>query len=246
MTVRPNITKPTSEEDFVFMGITFIDLSELFSGEFSTPAECDTPPSVAIIKINDMKVYEYDVTECIVQGLTFDEKAYFLVTEDKGILVSYDVSSENVYGSYIAEFEDSLKTLKVENTIDLSDPSTAPLFGQTLSKEKVMVESVPYDIEVTSNLAVSDFAFSEENKQISFKVEGSEGTEGSTTIYIGKVLEGPYTVIMDGNPMDDVMVVEDKTTGETSVDLTYTEGVHVIYPKTLQYIMIDAMLTNPK
>ena len=228
VTVSPNITKPTSEEDFVFMGVAFMDLLELFSGEFSTPADCDTPPSAAIIKINDMKVIEYGVSECISQGITFDEKTYFLATEEKGIAVSYDVSSENVYESYLEEFEESLKTLKVENTIDLSDPSNAPLFGKILSKEKVMVEGKSYDIEIVSNLDVSEFVFSEENKEISLKVEGKEGSESSTQLYIGKVLEGPYTVTMDGNPMDDVMVVDDKTTGETSVDLTYAEGLHDI------------------
>ena len=218
----------TGVKQIVSMSVVVVDIEEIISEEILTEDECSTPTLAAIIRVNDMKVIEYDEIECRFPEMTLYEKVYSLATEEKVVYVVYDASSENVYDSNIRKFEESLKTLKIENTIDLSDPGNAPLFGLTLSKETVMVKDKPYDIEIVSNSDVSDFTFSEENKLISFKVEAKKGSDGFTTLYIGEVLEGPYTVTIDGKPMDDVMLVEDKTNGETSVDLIYAEGVHNI------------------
>ena len=232
--VSPGITyKLTGEVDAVYMEIFVGDLLELRSLEVSsTPTDesgCVMPTPFAIINLNGMKAGEM-LMEC--EGtemmLPMKMKELSLATEEKTISVTFSASSDTVYESNIAKFEESLKTLRIENTIDLSDPSNAPLFGLTLSKEIVMVDNKPYDIEIVSNSRVMDFSFSEDNKQISFKVEAKDGSEGFSRLYIGEVLEGPYTVTIDGKPLDDVMPVEDKTNGETSVDLIYEEGVHDI------------------
>ncbi len=247
--MSPGITyKLTGEVDVVYMEIFVGDLSELSSLEgWSRPTDetgCVMPTPFAIINLNDMKAGEF-LMECeeTEMMLSMKMKGLALATEEKVICVTYSASSENVYDSHIAKFEESLETLKIENTIDLSNPGLAHLFGMTLSKEQVMVDNRQYDVEIVSDSTTSDFTFSEENKQISFKVEAKEGSEGFTTLYIGKVLEGPYTVTIDGKPMDDVMLVEDKTNGETSIDLIYGEGVYDITMIGTQVVPEFSILT---
>ena len=213
--------------DVVFMGVTIRDLSESVFSQ-STGSECEKLTSVKITTLNDMKILEFDPTRCEFQGMMTNMKMYVLLTEENSVEIFY-AATDNDYETNIAKFEESFKTLKIENTIDISDPSAIAAFtNETLTKQTVMVEGNPYDIDILSNSIITDFTFSEESKAVSFKVEGKEGTEDGPTVYVDKVLEGPYTVTIDGKPMEEWMVIEDKTTDQTSLGLSYAEGVHDI------------------
>ena len=75
--VTPGVTNQLGETDFVYIDIVVIDLSEIISEEFLIEDECDMPSSAAIIRMNDMKIVEYDKIECRFQEMTFYEKVYF-------------------------------------------------------------------------------------------------------------------------------------------------------------------------
>ncbi len=80
-------------------------------------------------------------------------------------------------------------------------------------------EGTTYDVNAFCNSIVTDFSFSQTNKQISFNVEGASGTTGSCTITIpDDLLWGEFSVYMDGDPL-----VKD-------VDYTQTHnGTHYIF-----------------
>jgi hypothetical protein len=73
-------------------------------------------------------------------------------------------------------------------------------------------------VAAQSSSQISDFALNEEIKMISFKTDGT-GTE--TTVAVGKVLEGPYTVMVDGQATTDY---EESTDSEGTKTITTAHG----------------------
>ncbi len=228
MTILPiKLSEPLSET--VRSIIFIIDTLEL-SPVSLTPASaqsCDTPVYLAITKLNDMKVLEV-VKECQSVLNTIKTKMYFVVSEHVYIAIAFAANSDIAYKNNIAKFEESAKTFKTEKIIEPFSFEYDHLQGLSHGKQKVLAGGNSYNVAVTSNSTISDFVFSEENKQISFNVEGEGGTEGSARINVGKVLEGPYTVTMDRKTMDDFIVIEDRTVNETSIVLYYTHSKHEI------------------
>ena len=72
------------------------------------------------------------------------------------------------------------------------------------------------------------FSFDENNREISFELQDKDATLGSTEIYLDNALNAPYTVTIDGNVDDTFMVIEDKTTGQTSISISYIHPVDKI------------------
>jgi hypothetical protein len=74
-------------------------------------------------------------------------------------------------------------------------------------------------IESTSN--ITEFSFNETAHQISFKASGDAGTNGTTIIYIGQVLQEPYSLVLDGIPSTEFDIITNGTTGEKGIQVTY-------------------------
>ena len=74
-------------------------------------------------------------------------------------------------------------------------------------------------IESTSN--ITEFSFNETAHQISFKTSGDAGTNGTTIIYIGQVLQEPYSLVLDGIPSTEFDIIINGTTGEKGIQVTY-------------------------
>jgi hypothetical protein len=84
-------------------------------------------------------------------------------------------------------------------------------------------------LPINSSSNVTDFRFSEEMKQILFKV-ASEGNNGGGIVMlpISRVLEGPYTVTFDGNVTTNFEIINNQTSNETSIKISHGEGMHDI------------------
>jgi hypothetical protein len=80
-------------------------------------------------------------------------------------------------------------------------------------------EGKTYDIDAFCNSIITDFSFSQPNKQIGFNVAGESGTTGSCTVTIpDDLLWGEFSVYMDGNPL------------AKDVDYTQTHnGTHYVF-----------------
>ena len=90
--------------------------------------------------------------------------------------------------------------------------------------QSVVVAGEPIEVELNSSSTISEFKLDEENKRITFKVDGPTGTAGKTEMTIGRILEGPYTVTIDGEVTNDVEVSQGS--GETIIGISYSHSIH--------------------
>lgn len=95
----------------------------------------------------------------------------------------------------------------------------------TPSVELVTVAGETIALNLNSSSTISEFQLDEESKSIRFTADG-DGTAGVTEISIGRVLEGPYAVTIDGQVASDAEVTQSAATGESLIRIPYTDGVH--------------------
>ena len=84
----------------------------------------------------------------------------------------------------------------------------------------VNAEGKNFEVEIASNSTVSDFEFKQQEKKVSFVVEGETGSRGVTQITIPKaLLSGEMMVSIDGNVIppesSDVVAIVDTEEGMT-------------------------------
>ncbi|MGI0014242.1 MAG: hypothetical protein ACREBU_12505, partial [Nitrososphaera sp.] len=103
---------------------------------------------------------------------------------------------------------------KVEETVGELKPQV----------QLVIVAGDTIEVELNSSSTISEFELDEENKRVTFKVDGDTGTAGRTEISIGRILEGPYTVAIDGETTSDFDVIQAEASGETIIKISYTHS----------------------
>ncbi|HEY8140846.1 MAG TPA: CHRD domain-containing protein [Nitrososphaera sp.] len=96
----------------------------------------------------------------------------------------------------------------------------------TPSVQPVTVAGETITLDLNSSSTISEFALDEDSKSITFTVDGENRTAGLTEISIGRVLEGPYAVTIDGQVTDDVEVTQAAATGESIIRISYTHSAH--------------------
>lgn len=180
-------------------------------------------------KLNDLIVM-HSFDECKDPG----DKSKYSVSNiynaaRKGQIIGVGLTSNSVesYKEYIDDFEKSLLTLKITDAID----------HRTVWSEPLGMESTTYDVEakgntlhmnVDTNSEISGFNFDEDQKRISFRAEGKNGTFGLTVIPIGTILDGPYSVMIDGKPSMPVMAFDDQVANLTRIEVQYQHSAHDI------------------
>ncbi|MDH3278452.1 MAG: hypothetical protein OEM21_10190 [Nitrosopumilus sp.] len=190
--------------------------------------ECEIS-NQTILEINEMKSVKID-SECYepTENMTVTMSIYMFLTPQYVISPMYIIVQETDKQNDMSIFENSLNTLNIENTIDISDPNSyAELFGLKITKENIVIESKSHEIDIVSDSTTSNFSFDETNYTMSFESEG-DSTLASTEIYLGNALMEPFTVTIDGNVEDTFMVTKDNTTGQTSIGVSYFHPVEKI------------------
>jgi hypothetical protein len=179
------------------------------------------------------------VSQCTIEGETVKAKTTVVNTETRWVVVSY-VTSEEEYDADEGAYDSSVDTLEVEGAIDTEgvgeiidetvdevedtvDETTATLEAEVAT---VMVAGAEVEVEFSSSSTISDVSLDEESKTLSFTVDGEDGTEGTTEIVISSVLEGPYTVMIDGEVATNVEESTVEATGETMLTISYTHSTH--------------------
>lgn len=123
-----------------------------------------------------------------------------------GLLVDYTVTGP------VNLVEDSTYELTVE-------ASSSEVFAET-----VAFADKSFEFPVNSISTVSNIEFDEQAKQLSFTVSGEFG--GTTSAPISWLLEGPYTVMMDGAEVTNYDTSENSETGEITLRLFHSDGTH--------------------
>ena len=91
----------------------------------------------------------------------------------------------------------------------------------------VIWEEIVYPVMIVSNSTVTNFNFSQPDKQISFNVAGPDGTIGFCNVTIPKALlyGEPWTVLIDGAPVPST-IAENAT--HSCLYFTYTHSTHIV------------------
>jgi len=147
---------------------------------------------------------------------------YTFATKEKVIVISYVAMSSDpnkAYEAEISKFEDSLNTLKIKNTIDVSEPSKyAELFGYAYTTYPVLVENKMREVEIVSHTRIDKFSFNEAENEISLRIVPQEDTTEVTTVYVDGFLNPPYTVLEDGyKEIDDYILLDDQTSDRVGI-----------------------------
>lgn len=181
--------------------------------------------STAYIKMGGMDSMEI-VKECSTGGY-MKSKIYMVPTPAKAAIVAFTAGSEEQYDNYLAAFEQSARTLQMgDGTVDIRSFVSRSL-GLATSSHQITVAGKPVSLTIDSSSQISGLGFDDVSRQISFTVDGRDGTKGTTIIPISWVLEDPYIVAIDGKAAD-YDIIHDETTGETRIRLDYGHSIHKV------------------
>lgn len=131
-----------------------------------------------------------------------------------------------------------------------------PLMGPFNSFSAGTWDETPYYVHTVSNSIVSDFAFSEDDKLVSFNVTGPDATLGFCRVSIPNgllwcdTLE-EWNVTINGNPPTYLKAIENTDytylyfTYDHSIQEVQTKGIHVIpeFPTWASMLLIPIVLT---
>lgn len=136
---------------------------------------------------------------------------------------AYDV---NVNADVSADVLNTL-ALKTKDTLE----SSTKIVVVSPNAMSIQAEGHDFDVQVASNsTSVTNLNFDEQNKKLSFTVQGDAGTKGVTEVTIPKsLLSGDLTVMIDGQAMAQSDVVETASTdSDTTLELNYHHSTHQI------------------
>lgn len=155
------------------------------------------------------------------------ENRYVLVytlKDDKAFLFFY-IAPPSKWDTYLQTSQTMLESFSLVNAeVGVTVPVPTLLTTHPIS---ISSSAQPIDLKIRSSSTVSDFGFNEESKSISFKATGEAGTKGVTVVTIGPVLEGPYTVTVDGSAVTDFKTTE-TADGVTEIEVTYDHSTREI------------------
>lgn len=170
--------------------------------------------------------------------------------KDNGGNVVYDGKGQvGANGEYSAQFQLPSDAKKGAYDVDVTADVSADVLNSLALKTKgtlesstklvvvspnsmsVQAEGRDFEVQVASNsTSVTNLNFDEQNKKLSFTVQGDAGTKGVTEITVPKsLLNGDLTVMIDGQVMAQSDVVETADTDtETTLELNYHHSTHQI------------------
>jgi hypothetical protein len=186
--------------------------------------QCGTP-DVHTIQVSGKSGYEITIECTYPDGRALKTKTVMAQTATRWVTVSYTNLGSD-FSADEAKFDAAVNTLRIRGVIDFDPMSN---LGQELKSviHSVLVKGKNVDLALKTTSTISNFKLEEQEKKISFAVDGPTGTPGTTTISIGQVLEGPYVVTIDGTPTTNFQVT-DEGTSEAMMEISYTHSVHEI------------------
>ena len=189
-------------------------------------SKCDTP-SVKSITVSGAQGTETVVTCTDDNGKMTKAKIVSAQTETHWISVMF-VAPVADYDGSVGKFDSSVTTLNILNVMD-SGETPAPVEEPVTTMEPeiksstmpVMAGGNNVDIDIQSSSQISNLKLDEASKSLSFSTSGS--TDSTTMMSVGKVLQGPYSVMIDGQLAKDYTMADDKT-----IILSLLSGSHEI------------------
>lgn len=171
------------------------------------------------------------IVECTdEEGVTTKVKMVGAESQTRWIVAFY-VSPTSEFDADVGKFDAAVNSLTVQNAVDTQIPPPigtggggGTTDGGSSSMISVMVQGAPVEVAVRSSSQVSGPALDEGTKTLKFNLDGS-GT--STVVSVGKVLDGPYTVMVDGQATTEFQEGTDDQ-GVKTVTVPHESGAHEV------------------
>src|SRR2546426_12057857 len=180
---------------------------------------CGTP-STSSTKVSGVAASEITV-ECTNAGVASKVKMVVIQTDARWISAMYMAPSAE-FDSDLSAFNTAVSTLQVNGATDIGGGGVN--IGLQLKVQSVMLGGKSLQVDVKSSSTISNFNLDEGSKTLTFKAEGQTGTQGKTEIAIGKMLNGPYTVKIDGTATTDFQVAG--AGADAMMTVSYTHSAH--------------------
>jgi len=227
-TVLPGGVEGSESQDRAMMLIV-ADKSDIdptdpnsFSPSEDAP-DCSSPPTPTETTVSGKKGFEMTMECTDNEGKAVKMKMTMAETADKWIGFMY-ISPPAEFDADLGAYDAAVDTIQIQGAIDASVPSMPPTDDGEMEAMPmpVMVAGESIDVSVESTSTISGFALDEATKTLSFK---ADGTGDNTVVSVGSVLEGPYTVMVDGQATTQFEESTDAD-GVKTVSVPHSSGAH--------------------
>lgn len=134
--------------------------------------------------------------EVTVECPSSDQKFRMVAVETaENIVAVMFMTPASEFDSNVGAFDSAVASLQVQGATSSEGVPSTPTEEPSASMMDVMVAGESIAVAVESSSTISALALNEGSKMLSFK---ADGTGDETEVSVGKVLEGPYTVMVDG------------------------------------------------
>lgn len=185
-------------------------------------------PTVTSTAISGKSGQMYTIECSRPDGTQYKMKGAYVLTDSRQVNLLY-MSKLADFAADESKFEAALSSLKVSGAVDTTTTNPPSNLGQELKSyiHSVLVKGKNVNLDLKSNSTISNLKMEEQNKRLSFTVEGQSGTHGTTEIPIGKILDGPYVVTVDGQQSTNFQVTNEGTSN-AALRISYTHSTHDI------------------
>lgn len=196
-----------------------------------------TTPSPTETTVSGKRGFEMTMECTDDEGKTNKMKMTIAETADSWIAAMY-LSPIAEFDADVGDYDAAVDTLQIQGAVDATVPTMPPGGGDTGDDEMessdmpVMVAGESVNVAVQSASTISAFELDEATKTLSFS---ADGTGDMTVVSVGSVLEGPYTVMVDGQATTDFEESTDDQ-GTKTITTTHGEGAHEITITGMQVV----------
>jgi hypothetical protein len=183
-----------------------------------TSSQCGTPLT-STTQVSGVAASQITV-ECTQDGTPSKARMIIVQTGSRWIAAMYAAPVAE-FDSDVSAFDTSVSTLKVTGATDMGASAD---IGLQLKVQSITLGGKSLQVDVKSSSTISDFKLDESSKTLTFKADGQTGTQGKTEIAIGKMLNGPYTVKIDGKATTDFQVAG--AGADAMMTVSYTHSSH--------------------
>ncbi|HEY8140542.1 MAG TPA: hypothetical protein VIE86_05610 [Nitrososphaera sp.] len=181
------------------------------------------PPSVTSRTVAGVQANEITV-EC--PSSNQKSRMVTIETADKIVAVMFMTPTAE-FDSKVGAFNSAVDSLSVDGAMDSEGTDGGAIIELTSVTRTVIIADANVDVSIRSSSTIGPLELDADNKRVSFTADGETGTEGTTEIEIGKMLEGPYTVTIDGQATTNFEVANEGSV-DAVMTITYTHSEHDI------------------
>jgi hypothetical protein len=221
------MTPSGSGEEKTSIVVIIENLTQVLEEDSDEESACSSPKESHIVRVSGDLKMEWVDQDCKIYGEDAKTRNYVAYTEDYMVAISLLASNEDSFDQALPALEQVIQSASLDDSIDpFSTEKYDSLFGVTTLTETVAALNGTYPVIISTDSNVTGVAFDEAQKRLAVNV--TAGSDGFTSIVVSRILEGPYTVMLDDEVTEDYLLIHDETQNETSISVSYPRSLHEI------------------